>query len=89
MYNFEPFVEHIAKDSRVHVRVSDNAMDDEELWGVSQLAIIDGVVVGQCTISRGMYSIDDMIGWTIKQLVEWSSYDATGSHPEQYHEIST
>ncbi len=87
MYNFKTFVKHIPDTCSIHVRISDNQLEEED-WGVSRLTIIDGVVAGQSRILDGAYWIPDMMGWTTDQLIKWSSYDATGRHPEQYNEIS-
>lgn len=68
-------------------RVSDNVLDDED-WGIVKLVIADGEVVEKEYVQHGCYENDIYIGMTVEQLVEWTRYDATGTHPEQYHELA-
>jgi hypothetical protein len=68
-------------------RISDNVLNEKD-WGVDWLELEDGVVVLQKTVSRGCYRLPDLYGMTAEELVEWSRFDATGQHPEQYHELA-
>jgi hypothetical protein len=84
---FNSFVSDLKSNGLVCMRISDDVLDEEN-WGIDGLTIEDGVVVRQLHLSKGAYTMPDVVGWTTKQLMEWTQYDATGSHPEQYHELS-
>jgi len=71
---------------QLKVSVTDNVLEDGD-WGTDCLMVRDGKVVKQITLTKGCYTIPNMVGWTREQLVEWSQYDATGRHPENYHEV--
>ncbi len=80
-----PFAK-IPYDGIILARVSDNVLEDTD-WGVYKLLLKDGVVVEQSTINKGVYVIDPFVGMATTQLALWSSYDSTGRHPENYHEL--
>jgi hypothetical protein len=69
------------------VSVRDNVLDEED-YPIDCLILRDGVVTKQESIHKGVYRIPSMMGWTREQIVEWSEYDDTGRHPENYHEVS-
>ena len=88
MFNeFESFVDTLNPDCVVCTRISDNVLDEED-WGIDGLTIRDGVVTEQLHLTKGAYTMEDMVGWTTQQLMEWTQYDPTGNYPEQYYEIS-
>lgn len=87
MYDFDSFVKHIPNTCRMYVRIADNVLEEED-WGIDRLIIVDDRVIDQTHNLTGAYRIPDMMGWTTDMLVEWSSYANTGTHPEEYHEIS-
>jgi hypothetical protein len=68
-------------------RISDNVLDEKD-WGVVLLVLHDGVVVEQRSVSQGVYAPESFVLMTVAQLAEWTCYDATGTHPEQYHELA-
>lgn len=74
----------------LRIRYADNVLDSRD-FGVMVLTIKDGVTVSAKKERGGVYSLDDRgspsVGWDLKQLSRWSGYDATGMHPEIYHEI--
>jgi hypothetical protein len=75
------------KDGSYKVRISDNVLDEED-WGSNTIHIEDGVVVMSVTnVDKGVYNIPNMYGWTVGQIKDWLSWDPTGHHPENYHEI--
>lgn len=84
---FEPFVESLELDCTVQVRISDNVLDEGD-WSMDELIIRGGVVTGQRNILKRCYRIPTMVGWTIRELIEWTQYNSVGRHPEQYNEIS-
>jgi hypothetical protein len=83
---FKSFIDDLPATCVFDVRISDNVLEESD-WGIDQVYIQDGVVMFQDTIFKGVYTIPNMIGWTSKQLMEWSRHDSTGSHPETYYEI--
>ncbi len=85
MYN--TFIENLESDCLLCMRISDNELDEEN-WGVDGLTIKGGVVVKQLFLLKGVHTLPNMVGWTTDQLIEWTQYNGTGTHPEQYHEIS-
>ncbi|KKL47509.1 hypothetical protein LCGC14_2334780, partial [marine sediment metagenome] len=88
MFNsFESFVDNLNSDCVVNVRISDNQLDEED-WAVDGLTISNGVVIKQLHLTKGVYTLPDMVGWTTDELIWWTQYDATGRPEEQYHEIS-
>ena len=76
----------IPDKGQVLVKISDNVLESKE-WGQDALVLRYGVVTRQMTLTKGTYSIPNMVGWTREQLTEWLEYDGTGNHPEEYHEI--
>ena len=84
-FNYQSF-EELPIDCEVFARISDNVLESED-WPVSLLIIRDGIVVKQNDICNGCYDLGDMEGWTIEDLCDWSQFDSTGSHPENYHEL--
>ncbi|MBW2647846.1 MAG: hypothetical protein JRE23_17085 [Deltaproteobacteria bacterium] len=72
---------------QVGVRITDDVLEEED-WGIDYLIIRGGVVVRQLRCTEGSYRTPNMIGWTREQLAEWSQYDDTGQHPENYHEVT-
>ena len=76
----------IPENGNILARISDNVLDDDA-WGVYKLSLKNGVVKKQRTINKGVYAIDPFVGMSIEQLSLWSSYDPTGQHPENYHEL--
>jgi len=91
-------IQHDPHFDKVKVRISDNVLDDED-WTVYELefAVVKGrsstgapitrtMVVNQRLVNQGVYG-DDIVGRDLERLALWLSYDSTGSHPEQYHEI--
>jgi len=69
------------------VRISDNVLD-KSYWTVAELVIKNHRVTGMTITYQGSYDLPSMVGWCIGQVVEWQNYDATGNHPENYHEVS-
>lgn len=69
------------------VGVRDNVLDEKD-YPIDCLIIRDGMVTKQESIHKGVYGIPNMMGWTREQIVEWSQFDNTGHHPEQYHEVT-
>ena len=88
MGEFKSFVklEDLPAEGMVHVRIADDVLDPED-WTVDSLTIERGVVKYQFHSFKGAYRLPNMVGWSHGELCNWSSYDGTGSHPEQYHEI--
>lgn len=72
----------------LYVRVSDNVLSDED-FAVRRILIENGTVVGHTDLNPGVYGFDFMPndGWTLDQVLNWTSYDPTGQHPEVYHEV--
>lgn len=84
---FESFISVIPDNCVVRVRVADNVLDDED-WTINELIINGGLVVSQRQVRPGAYTIPEMTNWTTQDIVEWSSYDSTGSPVENYNEVS-
>ncbi len=84
---FESFVDNLSSDCLLCVRISDNQLDEEN-WAVDGLTISNGVVIKQLHLTKGVYTLPDMVSWTTDELIWWTQYDATGRPEEQYHEIS-
>jgi hypothetical protein len=74
--------------TKLLVRLSDNVLEDDD-WPVRRIEIQEKVIVGVEDIQQGVYGTGHMpdVGWGLSQLVGWLSYDGTGQHPENYHEI--
>lgn len=85
MYSFNPFVSSV-DDGIVQVRIADNMMDEKD-WGIDELVIKDGEVISQRHLTKGLYTMPDMVGWTVEELIQWTHYDSTGKPVENYHEI--
>jgi hypothetical protein len=68
-------------------RISDNVLEEKH-WGVMRLVIGGGIVAAQEPVSRGVYALGGFVGWSVASLATWTRYDATGTHPEQYHELA-
>ena len=83
---FKSCVKELPTTCMIDARITDNVLEKED-WGIDQLYVENGIIRLQDNIIKGVYSMPDMLGWTSKQLMEWSHHDNTGSHPEQYHEI--
>lgn len=74
---------------QIYVRISDNVLDQKD-WGIRVLTIENGEVT--CAVDRiiGPYGMSAVptVGWTIKQIEEWSACDCTGNHPENFHDVA-
>jgi hypothetical protein len=70
----------------VQVRISDNVLEEDD-WSINELVIQDGVVVSQKNIYNSVHALPDMLGWTTNEVEEWTHYDPTGAHPENYYEL--
>lgn len=68
-------------------RISDNVLDEVD-WPVARLVLRDGVVVEQAQHKPGAYAFGQLVGITSTMLAAWSRFDATGTHPEMYHELA-
>jgi len=88
MYNVEwkTHLTEIPANCKAWVRTSDNVLDDED-WGIEELTISNGKVIHVKEIKKGRYANEPMLGWTCLDLIQWSSFDCTGQHPESYNEI--
>jgi len=84
---FETFVKNIPNNCVVRVRIADNVLDDED-WTINEIIINGGVCVSQRLVQSGVYVIPNMVNWTTQDIVEWSSWDSTGSPVENYNEVS-
>lgn len=85
---FQPSVPiaKIPDNGNILARISDNVLDDDD-WGVYKLTLEEGVVEEQSTINKGAYASEYFLGMSVEQLSEWSNYDPTGQHPENYYEL--
>jgi len=72
----------------LYARLSDNVLDPED-WPIVKLVIEGHEVVATELVNRGCYDMTGMpaVGWTTQQIMKWTDYDSTGSHPENYHMI--
>jgi hypothetical protein len=88
MVEFHNFVstEKIPSDGIVLIRVSDDVLDNED-WTVDYLLMRNGSVKEQVRVNFGVYNIPDMKGWTCGELSNWSRFENTGSHPQEFHDI--
>ena len=87
MYNFKSGVEELASNTTVLVRISDDVLEEED-WGIDRIIIRDGIVRAQESLCKGVYEIDNMVGWTTKEVCEWTSYNEPASHPQNFYELS-
>lgn len=78
--------QHTTRNGICGVRISDNVLDPKD-WGVDMLTIKEGYVVRQVNAYKGCFRMPDMLGWSLTDLHNWSSFDSTGSHPEIFHEV--
>ncbi len=72
---------------KLYARTSDNVCDDDE-FPVISVGLRDGRVVEQSLMRPGAFEAPDLIGMTEDEVLEWSSFDATGQHPETFHELA-
>ena len=87
--NFQSFIHpnRIPTNGTIHARISDNVLEPED-WNVWELWLKNDKVIGQVELRKGIYGPKDFVGMDRAALAEWSCFDCTGSHPEQFHEIS-
>lgn len=74
---------------RFHIRISDNVLEPED-WPIAVIYIrghLNTIASIDTSVKSGCYSFPSMLGWNLTQLFNWLKYDATGQHPETYHEI--
>lgn len=87
---FKTFVRDIPENCIVYVAITDDVLDEKD-WGIKELTIRNGVVVGCTIIYSGVYDLSKAgapgIGWTTKGIEEWSKHDFTGCHPENFYEV--
>lgn len=83
---FTPFIKSLGINCTTRVRISDNVLEEED-WSVDEIVLRNNVVISQSPLCKGAYTIPNMMGWTVSKLIEWTQYDSTGSHPENYYEI--
>ena len=72
----------------VKVRISDNVSDEED-WTTYKLHFKGNDIPRvdcQKEIHKGIYG-HDFIGMSMIELHSWQKFDATGTHPETYHEV--
>lgn len=88
MGEYKSFVrlDEIPSDGIIHVRVSDDVLDVKD-WTVDYLLMENGSVKEQVRVHYGIYNIPDMRGWTCGELSNWSRFENTGSHPQEFHDI--
>jgi hypothetical protein len=77
--------------SIIYARISDNVLDPED-WPVRRLLIEGEKIVDHsempmtglplCSFENGPQA-----GWTLEQLLAWSSVDNTGTYPEVCHDL--
>lgn len=74
--------------TKLLVRISDNVLDEDD-WPVRRIEIQGEVIVSVEDIHQGVYAMDEMPdkGWDLDRLITWSSYDGTGTHPENFYEV--
>jgi len=72
----------------LYVRLSDNVLELED-WPVAKLTIQGNSVKKMEVVCKGAYDLPNMVGWTLADVAEWSRYDSTGYHPEEYHDVSS
>ncbi|KKM74286.1 hypothetical protein LCGC14_1401860 [marine sediment metagenome] len=72
---------------QLQIRISDNVLEEKE-WSTAQIAFDElGNIAAICILNDGIYGLPSCVGWSFTQLTKWQSWDATGHHPETYHEI--
>lgn len=72
--------------NHIYVRISDSVLDDKD-WTICRLTLVDNVVTAKETIQKGVYRLDSPdVGTSLRDVVAWTHFDSTGSHPETYHE---
>lgn len=79
-------------NGKLIARLADNVLDAED-WDSWELEIHDGVIAAVKTIpatgGNGCYGLPDQlkVGKTLADIADWTHYDGTGSHPENYHDV--
>jgi len=74
-------------DGHIFARIADNVLDTED-WSIWKLTLENGKVIKQEFYHEACYR-EKFVGMTREQLEKWSSEDNTGTHPEQYNELTT
>lgn len=77
--------------SILYARISDNVLDEED-WPIRKLVIEnERIVEHEDRPMRGLPAMGfeggPETGWSLDQLLAWSSLDSTGKHPEVYHDL--
>lgn len=77
----------------IDLRISDNVLDKAQ-WPIVRCTIEDserlaGRIVSRTVVHAGVYALDGFPrqGATAREIAKWLRFDATGSHPETYHEV--
>ncbi len=86
MEEFKSCLESLPADCIVDVRIADDVLEEED-WGIDQLIITYGIVRYQNHISKGVYTIPDMVGWNVGDVVTWSHDENFASHPQNFYEV--
>ena len=71
----------------LYARISDNVLGEPD-WPIAKVHFDQGVVVRVEEHAKGVYGMSDFVGKTIEDMALWTQHDSTGSHPEQYNELS-
>ena len=78
--------EDLPQNFIAHVRIADNVLDEED-WTIDEIIVVNGAVFEQKRMYRGVYDLENMVGWSKTAIAEWTRYDGTGNYPEEYHDI--
>lgn len=82
--------EDIPETGVILARISDNVLDDKH-WGLACLVLEKGCIDGIYPVQDGTYGdCTDQFAWGMLRMdiAEWTRFDSTGQHPEEYHEIT-
>ena len=83
---FESFLKSLPADCIVDIRIADDVLEEED-WGIDQLIITHGIVRYQIHCAKGVYTMPDMVGWNVGDVVTWSQYDDCNSHPSNSYQV--
>lgn len=77
--------------TKIFARIADNVLDPID-WPVRVLYVDANGVVTYVEEKDGAYAwswseTSPDVGWTLGQVAAWTCFDATGSHPEVYHQV--
>jgi hypothetical protein len=69
------------------IRISDDVLDEEN-WTIDGIVVEKGKVERQTNVFPGCYTLPNMIGWSMGEVVEWTcNQGSMSTHPHNTNDI--